>query len=321
MSTPTASSPKPSNAWSAPASCVHLARTRLAYGEWLRRVKRQTRRPQAAQHGHTRCSPEWVRRVSRNGLGGNWSPLVRRCASSRSTSGDELTAQEAQIARLGRRRPDESGDRCAAVHQHAHRRMASAEGLRQARHHLAQAAAHCVVGKLGARSLIRRACRGCYLTHPSRNIKWDTGNGFAFDTAGSGPHQVDIERFVEMRVVGTIVAAARLAPFQCCLERGPRRDGAGFEVECVGEVVEPGDVRVHAKMRSAALRSPRARSGRVSSPASSRTTPACSVMALRSARWRKRTFSGPSVAKISSISPRAAETAAWERCWALSRAE
>ncbi len=63
-------------------------------------------------------------------------------------SGDELTAQEAQIAQLARGWADESGDRCAVVHQHAHGRMAPAQGLRQARGPVASAAAHGVVEKL-----------------------------------------------------------------------------------------------------------------------------------------------------------------------------
>ena len=87
-----------------------------------------------------------------------------------------------------------------------------------------------------------------YLTHPGRNIQRYTGNGFAFDAAGSGPDQVDLEPFVELRVVGAVVAAACLAALECGLECGPRRDGAGLQVECVREVLEPGDVGVHAQI-------------------------------------------------------------------------
>ena len=96
--------------------------------------------------------------------------------------------------------------------------------------------------------LFDELAEGGYLAHPSRNVQRYAGNGFAFDAAGSRPHQVDIEPFVEMRVVGAIVAAACLAAFQCGLECGPRRNGAGLEVKCVGEVIEPGDIRVHTKI-------------------------------------------------------------------------
>ena len=53
---------------------------------------------------------------------------------------DQLTAQEAQIARLAARRPLEPRDRRAAVHQPAHRRVPPAQGVHQARHQLAQRA-------------------------------------------------------------------------------------------------------------------------------------------------------------------------------------
>ena len=51
---------------------------------------------------------------------------------------DELTAQEAQIARLAAGRADEPGDRRPAVHQPAHGRVAPAQGVHQARHQLPQ---------------------------------------------------------------------------------------------------------------------------------------------------------------------------------------
>ena len=53
---------------------------------------------------------------------------------------DELTPQEAQIARLAARRADEPGDRRPAVHQPAHRRVPPAQGVHQARHQLPQGA-------------------------------------------------------------------------------------------------------------------------------------------------------------------------------------
>ena len=57
-----------------------------------------------------------------------------------------------------------------------------------------------------------------HLAHPSRYVGRYARDGFAFDSAGLGPHEVDVERLVEMRVVGAIVAAACLAAYQGRLE-------------------------------------------------------------------------------------------------------
>ena len=56
---------------------------------------------------------------------------------------DELTAQEAQIARLAARRAHEPRDRRAAVHQPAHRRVPPAQGVHEARHQLPTGASQC----------------------------------------------------------------------------------------------------------------------------------------------------------------------------------
>ena len=129
---------------------LHLARTRLSYGEWLRRVNRRLDARQQLNTAHemfTRMGAQGFAERARRELVATGEKVRKQPLSS----GDELTAQEAQIARLAADGLTNSGDRRAAVHQHAHRRMAPAEGLRQARHHLAQAAPHRVVGELGPR--------------------------------------------------------------------------------------------------------------------------------------------------------------------------
>ena len=112
---------------------VYLARSHLVYGEWLRR--------DAPASGRTRTAGHRPRDVRPDG-GGGFAERARRelLVTGEKTrkrtvgSGDGLTAQEAQIAAAGRHRADQPGDRRTAVHQRAHRRMAPAEGVRQARH-------------------------------------------------------------------------------------------------------------------------------------------------------------------------------------------
>ena len=84
----------------------------------------------------TRCSRRWAPTAfaDRARARAAW-PRARRSASARVETRDELTAQEAQIARLARDGLLEPGDRRPAVHQPAHRRVPPAQGLHQARHH------------------------------------------------------------------------------------------------------------------------------------------------------------------------------------------
>lgn len=78
---------------------VHLARTRLAYGEWLRRVNRRVdaRRNLNDAHGmFTRMGAQAFAERARRELVATGEKVRKQQASS----GSELTAQEAQIARL-----------------------------------------------------------------------------------------------------------------------------------------------------------------------------------------------------------------------------
>ena len=119
---------------------VELARAQLLYGEWLRRRRPPRRRSRAAARGARGVRGRWGRRRSPNGLRASCWPPGRRCASARSRRCDDLTPQEAQIARLAADGLHECGDRRPAVPEPAHGRVAPAQGLRKARHQLAQGA-------------------------------------------------------------------------------------------------------------------------------------------------------------------------------------
>ena len=86
----------------------------------------------------TRCSAASAPRRSPSAPAASCWPPARRCASARVETRDELTAQEAQIARLARDGHTNPRDRRRAVHQPAHGRVPPAQGVRQARHQLPQ---------------------------------------------------------------------------------------------------------------------------------------------------------------------------------------
>lgn len=78
---------------------VHLARTRLQYGEWLRRANRRVdarRQLNEAHEMYTRMGAQAFAERARRELVATGEKVRKKPVSS----GDELTAQEAQIARL-----------------------------------------------------------------------------------------------------------------------------------------------------------------------------------------------------------------------------
>ena len=93
------SSPKPSNAWSEPASSYIWLATHLRYGEWLRRLNRRldARRhlTEAPYDVHPNGRHAFAERARRELVA-----IGEKVRKQPVSSGDELTAQEAQIARL-----------------------------------------------------------------------------------------------------------------------------------------------------------------------------------------------------------------------------
>ena len=111
-----------------------LARAHLVYGEWLRR-------PTAARTRGTNCS-----RRSRCSTAWGWKRFPARAARAGGQRGEDQDAGRGKAARSHQaggadrparpRRTDERRDRVPALPERAHRGVAPAEGLHQARDHL-----------------------------------------------------------------------------------------------------------------------------------------------------------------------------------------
>jgi tetratricopeptide (TPR) repeat protein len=116
-----------------------LARAHLLYGEWLRREGRRSdarEKLRTAYEMFTAMGMEAFAGRAERELGATGETVRKRPAEA----GSEMTAQEAQVARLVRGGPHQSRDRSPVVHQSAHGRVSPAQDFRQAQHHLTQAA-------------------------------------------------------------------------------------------------------------------------------------------------------------------------------------
>ena len=113
-------------------AALELARSRLLYGEWLRRAE--------PAHGRARAPARRPRELQPNG-----SPSVRRACPPRAPGHRRVRAPAhpgharcpdapgAPGRAVGPRRAHQSGDRRTAVHQPAHGRVPPAQGVPQAR--------------------------------------------------------------------------------------------------------------------------------------------------------------------------------------------
>ena len=118
---------------------VELARTHLVYGEWLRRENRRVDAREQLRTAHemfASMGAEAFADRARRELLATGETVRKRTVETR----DELTAQEAQIARLARDGLSNPEIGTRLVHQSAHGPVPPAQGLHQARHPLAQPA-------------------------------------------------------------------------------------------------------------------------------------------------------------------------------------
>ena len=136
-----------------------LARAHLLYGEWLRRQRRRLDAREQLRTAHDLFSDfgmEAFAERARVELEATGEHARKRTVDTLV----DLTPQEAQISRLVARET-RTGDRRAAVHQQAHRRVPPPQGLRQARHQLAHQAG------TGPAARARRTL----LAHPARTYR------------------------------------------------------------------------------------------------------------------------------------------------------
>ena len=112
-----------------------LARAHLLYGEWLRRENRRLDARHQLSNAYslfTDIGAEAFAERARRELLTTGEKARKREVDTQS----QLTPQEKHIIRLARDGAHQRRDRSGAVHQHPHRRMAHAQGVRQTRHHL-----------------------------------------------------------------------------------------------------------------------------------------------------------------------------------------
>ena len=158
---------------------VHLARAHLVYGEWLRRENRRVDAREQLRAAHEAFSgmgaAAFAERARRELLA-TGETVRGRSPDAR----DQLTAQEAQIARLAGGPPHEPRDRCAAVHQPADRRVPPAQGVHEARHQLPEGASR----RAGHR-YSRSFPAGRDVVHERRDVIGDRRDLLADDAAGA----------------------------------------------------------------------------------------------------------------------------------------
>ena len=114
---------------------THLARARLCYGEWLRRENRRIdarNQLRLAFDAFSSMGADGFAERARRELRATGAKARRRTDDTRA----DLTPQEEEIAGLARDGRTNAEDRRPALHRRPHRRMAPAQGLRQAGHQL-----------------------------------------------------------------------------------------------------------------------------------------------------------------------------------------
>ena len=150
-----------------------LARAHLLYGEWLRRERRRIDARAQLRIAHDMLEAmgmEAFAERARRELQATGETARKRSVA---TGDEQLTAQEAQIARMARDGLSNPEIGCPHVHQRAHSPVPPAQGFHQARHRVAQPARPCPARLTSRRPLIALCSGGCERVPPRMTMTTD----------------------------------------------------------------------------------------------------------------------------------------------------
>ena len=227
-----------------------LARSRLLYGEWLRRENRRVdarEQLRAAHDAFVSMGVDGFGERARRELVATGEKVRSRGSEAR----DELTPQEEQIARLAGKGLSNPRDRRTVLPQSAHRRVAPEQGLRQARHYVPHRSP---LGAIRDREDARDALGGSqhYVTVTEGHRSGPGGQASGL-TGAMGEWGTEALRVITTRpkvsrkeILMSSTSIPQPTPEGPLSVTGAPGLPAGFTDTFTSRYVEAGDVRLHA---------------------------------------------------------------------------
>ena len=169
-----------------------LARTHLVFGEWLRRERRRRaagEQLRGALEMLTDMGMEAFAHRAERELLRTGERVRKRVVETRG----DLTAQEAQIARLARDGLSNPEIGALAVYQPPDRPISPPQGLHQARHHVAQPTRRSAAARANRRSSLPRLTARPSACRSTLGGRTRTAHGAATDDAGGMVLLEDLE--------------------------------------------------------------------------------------------------------------------------------